>query len=100
MWDAGLKRCGSVGDLGSSWFFLLLIGINTDSGVRVGIYVVLVVGGLEHFNSRMVPFTPENVFFGRAQDWPPQMFSLFFQKFCILCDKNYSEDVLTGIQQI
>jgi hypothetical protein len=25
------------------------------------------------------------------------MFSLFIQKFCILCDKNYSEDVMTGI---
>lgn len=25
------------------------------------------------------------------------MFSLFFQKFCISCYKNYSEDVLTGI---
>jgi hypothetical protein len=52
---------------------------------------------LEHFKSRCVPFTPENVFFGRAQEWTPQMFSLFFQKFCILCDKNYSEDLLTGI---
>ena len=86
-----------------SWFLCYWFGINTGGGVSVGIYMALVAGGgremtaLENFTLTVVPFTPENVFFGRAQEWPPQMFSLFFQKFCISCDKNYSEDVLTGI---
>jgi hypothetical protein len=89
---------------GAVLVFLLLVGINTGCGERVGIYVALVAGERKRNDgartlreSRVVPFTPENVFFGRAQEWPPQMFSLFIQKFCILCDKNYSEDVMTGI---
>ena len=46
VWDVGLKRCGSVGGDGSGavLVFLLLDGINTGCGARVGIYVALVAG--------------------------------------------------------
>jgi hypothetical protein len=90
-------------DLEPSWFFCCWLGLILAAASAL-VYTWRSLPGsgremtaLEHFKSRVVPFTPENVFFGRAQEWPPQMFSLFFQKFCILCDKNYSEDVVTGI---
>jgi hypothetical protein len=94
-WFETLRVCGREMGLEPSWFLCCWFGINTGGSARCrgrkrddGARTLHVENGAFHPGERVLR---------AGAGVAAQMFSLFIQKICISCDKNYSEDVLTGI---